>query len=146
MGAREGREEEWWGRVECSSSSSSSSSGGGGSGSGSNDAIRRVMQNDVTLGAGVTVLSQGQPVQGPAVQPPLNPWRATAPRFSSSSFSSSSPRCSLSVRLFGVGTWELHSQIFRFAHTALSLSLVSSCSFYSSNLYALGYLSRTLRI
>jgi len=34
--------------------------------SGSNDAIRRVMQNDVTLRSGVTVLSQGQPVQGPA--------------------------------------------------------------------------------
>lgn len=103
--------------MECSDG------GSGGSGSGSNDAIRRVMQNDVTLGAGVTVLSQGQPVQGPAAQPPLNPWRATAPRSSSSS-SPSSPRCSslarsLSVRLFGVGTWELHSQIFRFAHCPL---------------------------
>lgn len=31
-----------------------------------NDAIRRVMQNDVTFQAGVTVLSQGQSVQGPA--------------------------------------------------------------------------------
>lgn len=33
----------------------------------SNDAIRRVMQNDVTLQAGVTVLSQGQSVQGPTI-------------------------------------------------------------------------------
>lgn len=37
--------------------------------SGSNDAIRRVMQNDVTLRSGVTVLSQGQPAQGPAERP-----------------------------------------------------------------------------
>lgn len=36
----------------------------------SNDAIRRVMQNDVTLQAGVTVLSQGQSVQGPAIALP----------------------------------------------------------------------------
>lgn len=31
----------------------------------SNDAIRRVMHSDVTLLSGVTVLSQGQPAQGP---------------------------------------------------------------------------------
>lgn len=50
-----------------------------GSGAGecsSNDAIRRVMRNDVTLGAGVTVLSQGQPVQGPPALPALNPSRS----------------------------------------------------------------------
>lgn len=37
---------------------------------GSNDAIRRVMQNDVILRSGVTVLSQGQHVQGPAPSDP----------------------------------------------------------------------------
>lgn len=38
---------------------------------GSNDAIRRVMQNDVILRSGVTVLSQGQHVQGPAPSDPF---------------------------------------------------------------------------
>ena len=116
------------GWVECSSSSSSSGSGG------SNDAIRRVMQNDVTLGAGVTVLSQGQPVQGPAAQPPLNPWRATAPR------SSSPPRCSSRARH---AVPQPFSPTIRrrdlgitFANLPIRTlpSLVSPLPFYSSNI------------
>lgn len=45
---------------------------------GSNDAIRRVMQNDVILRSGVTVLSQGQHVQGPAPSDPF-PSRPSPP-------------------------------------------------------------------
>lgn len=69
----------WWGCGGSMEGGGGGRKGEPGSGAGecsSNDAIRRVMRNDVTLGAGVTVLSQGQPVQGPPALPALNPSRS----------------------------------------------------------------------